>query len=298
MKAKKIFRLVWVAVILALVATAVKAEEISVPWNEVAQSQVMNSNELAKFGAAFPSWKIKQVVWPSTAEVESHQVVADPNLITSCVDWLAKFMVKNQLPANLNEKLVAMEEWGVVRKESEQERLCDVFITRFKKAPYVIHIQESSYNVVIAFCSDNPITTPVDNRKNLVVEVANLFLNNNLKPQVGSKNLQIFGVVKEGEPITRFSWIIESVLVTEGGKKYIDLPKAWKIGTTSVEAETDGRFVKFDIVKEAKGSAAYFDPYERRFSPSPDESQQQPKKPDYNTLHDSLPRGGFPPAGD
>ena len=95
--------------------TVSASETASIQWNELAQSQVVDSNELAKLGDAFPTWKIKQVVWPSIAEIGASQVVVDPNLTTTCVNWLTKFVAKDQLPANLNEKLVAMEEWGVIR---------------------------------------------------------------------------------------------------------------------------------------------------------------------------------------
>jgi hypothetical protein len=47
------------------------------------------------------------------------------------------------------------------------------------------------------------------------------------------------------------------------------LRKAGEIGTESVEAVTDGRFVKFEIVKSPGAvKNAYFNPYVERFSSS------------------------------
>jgi hypothetical protein len=273
------------------------SEPVFVKWNESAQSQVMNSNELAKLGEVFPNWKIKQVVWPLTAEIESHRVVVDPNTITSCIDWLTKFMAENQLPANLNEKLVAMEEWGVIRKESEQERLCDVFITRFKKDPYVIHIQESPYNVVITVADDRFVASNKTDYEKMIRDTAMLVLKEQLKPDANS-DFHLFEL--KDTKLSRAVWLTRGVATTDkDGKKCGNLINASKNGAASVEAETDGRFVRFEIVKCAGAfKRSSFDPYIKRFAPSPDEPEQQPEKPDYNTLRDSLPRGGLPPTDD
>ena len=180
------------------------------------------------------------------------------------MEWLSKFMKKEQLPTNLDKHLVAMKDWGLITEPSKQKRLCDVFLIRFKKDSMVVQIQESPYNVVVAFSNEQLMGTPAGNHKNLVVEAANLLLNSNLKPQVSSENLHVSEIVKDGQTVTRVSWIIESVLFTdEHGKKCVDMLKGWEIGATSVEAETDGRFVKFDIRKEVKGKG--IDPFKERF---------------------------------
>lgn len=269
MKTKQnIFQLAGVIAILILGSGFVQASEVpDIQWNETAQGQVMNNNELVKLGDAFPTWEIKQITWPSASEINTKRVTVDPNLTAQCMGWLSKFIKREQLPIDLDKKLVAMKEWGVIGKESEQKCLCDVFITRFKKDSMVVQIQESPSNVVIAFSNEQLMDTPAENHKNLVVEAANLLLNSNLKPPVSSENLHVFEIVKDGQTVTRVSWGIESVkVIDKDGKKCIDLHKAGEIGTTSVEAETDGRFVKFDIRKEVESKG--IDPFKERFGSS------------------------------
>ena len=75
--------------------------------------------------------------------------------------------------------------------------------------------------------------------------------------------------VEKNGRLTRVSWIIESILVKdENGSEAIDPSKAGDIGTELVEAETEGRFVRFEITKcPGPVKAAFFDPYEQRFGP-------------------------------
>jgi len=159
------------------VAVLEAAEPPGIQWNEAAQSQVLNKNELLKVGPAFPSWNIKQITWPSMAEINAKCVTVDERLKASCMGWLQKFIKKEQLPIGLEKNLVAVKNWGLIRKEAEQKRLCDVFIARFKKASHVIHIQESAYNVVIGFADERiPMNVRADH-KDFVIETATLILN-------------------------------------------------------------------------------------------------------------------------
>jgi len=240
----------------------------SIQWNAMAQSQILNNTELAKLNGIFPDWKIKQVVWPDESEINLNKVIVASNLISSCMEWLRKFITNDQLPVGLDKMLIPMKEWGVIGKESStQGRLCDVFITRFKKGDVVVQIQESPYNIIVTFSNEKLKNSPVVKHKDLVIEVADLLLNSNLKPVVGSESLHIFEIVNNGQNITRVSWPIESVkFIDKHGNKCIDLHKAGEIGTTSVEAETDGRFVKFALIKEIEGAGVK--PFVRRFSSS------------------------------
>jgi hypothetical protein len=78
------------------VAVLDATEAPTIQWNEAAQSQVLNKNELLKLGAAFPSWNIKQITWPSMAEVNAKSVTVDERLKASCMGWLEKFIKKEQ----------------------------------------------------------------------------------------------------------------------------------------------------------------------------------------------------------
>ena len=183
------------------------------------------------------------------------------------LDALRKFMKKGLLPTDLDKHLVAMKSWGLIRKESEQKRLCDVFITRFKKAPYVIHIQESPYNVVIAIADERLVQDARADHENLLIETATSILNEELKPNLQPGDFHISEIVREGHKITKITWTLESIIVDrkENGTLRISLVKASEIGTRHVVAETDGRFIKFEIVKYVFGPRAYLDPYIERF---------------------------------
>jgi hypothetical protein len=235
-------------------------------WNDAAQSQVLDKNELAKIGAAFPSWKIKQITWPPMPEIDARSVTVDEELKASCLGWLKKFMKKEYLPSELGNNLVAMKNWGLIRKESEQKRLCDVFIARFKKFPYVIHMQESPYNVVIGVGNEGIPTDSRAEHKELVIETGTLLLSETLKPDQDS-DLRPFDVVRDGSRISRVVWMTKGVATTDtDGKKCANLINASKNGAINVVGETDGRFVTFTIVKCVKGPKSYLDPYVERFS--------------------------------
>ncbi|MBE0536515.1 MAG: hypothetical protein IH624_12690 [Phycisphaerae bacterium] len=46
-------------------------------WNEAAESQVLNPDKLATLGSTLDGWKIRQMTWPSAAEISSNKVAAD-----------------------------------------------------------------------------------------------------------------------------------------------------------------------------------------------------------------------------
>ncbi|MCD6395785.1 MAG: hypothetical protein J7M40_20055 [Planctomycetes bacterium] len=184
----------------------------SIKWNQDANDITLNANALKRMGDILPNWRIKQITWPSVTEINSKSVQVGKELKTSCIAWLSKFMNKEYLPAELEKNLVAMKNWGLIRKESEQKRLCDVFITRFRRGPYVIHIQESPYNVVIAVADERLAKETRANHKDLVVETATSVLNQNLKPNPDSNDLHVFEVIRDGHKLSKILWIINSVI--------------------------------------------------------------------------------------
>lgn len=241
------------------------AEQKVLKWNENAISTVLNKNELTKLGRAFPVWKIKQTTWPSVTELGSKKITVGEKLNASCLRWLEKFITKKYLPGDMNKHLVAMKNWGLIRKESEQKRLCDVFITRFRKGPYTIHIQESPYNVVITVVDDRAAKGTWVDQKDIVFKIGGTILKEELKPDPKSARLFTSEVVCDEHKISKVHWILESVIRKYKGKDVVDVTKACEIGTTSVVGETDGRFVRFEIRKEVGGRGP--DPYIERFDP-------------------------------
>jgi hypothetical protein len=263
--AKLILALVILASHMAVVQAA---DEQSVQWNESAKSVVLNRDELHKLRDALPTWKIKQMAWPSSEELISAVTAVDGKLKDDCVSWIAKFIDNNQLPKDLRVHLVAMKEWGLIRKQSEQKRLCDVFITRFRKGPYTIHLQESPANVVVVIGHENLLLTDDIDHKSLIFETAYLFLKEELRPEPKSKRLHVYKETHEKNEITRVTWQIESALIEdEKGNTLLDLSKAAKVGTWHVEAETNGKYVRFNIEKETEDPVSP-DPYVERFRPT------------------------------
>jgi len=252
--------------ILAICFSIVQANETPpIQWNELAQSQILDNTELLKLVDAFPAWQMKQITWPSASEIGAKKVAVDPNLTASCIGWFTKFIKTNQLPSDLSKHLIPMKEWGLISKESEQRRLCDIFIVRYKMEDYLIHIQESPCNVIIAVADERLAKSPRTDHKSLVIEMAQAILSDSLKPNSDPKFFHVDKIGQQGK-ISRISWTPEKVgVIDKNGKTCILSDEAWKIGTAGVEAETDGRFVKFEIFKTTKGPRVILDPYVQRF---------------------------------
>jgi hypothetical protein len=246
---------------------AYPSEKDAIKWNENAVGAVLTKDELGKLGSGCPSWRIKQMIWPSATEIRVASFEVDSKLKSSCMGWLKKFIKSEYLPEDLNKHLVAMKNWGLITKESEQKRLCDVFVVRFKKGSYVVHIQESLCNVVISVSDETLARDAKTDKKESAMGTAVLFLSDKLMPDPNSEDVHVFEFTDKENKITRISWLVKDIIGTrKDGTKYTDLEKAWEIGTTYVEGETDGRFVKFEIWKETKGKRAFPDPYLERFS--------------------------------
>ena len=270
MKTKQISSKLFLTALIVLISGATSAaEKQALSWNEVAKSQAMNADKLGKLKEVFPSWKIKQVTWPAASEIKAKKTVVDPNLINESLSWLSKFIDSEYLPKGLDKKLIAMKGWGAITKESEQKRLCDVFIARFKKDSTVIQIQESPYNVVLSYCDERVIDSPAANHKDFVIDVASHLLNDKIRPKSNSENLVVYEPEKDGQKITRVIWTIDSLVTRrkewKEGVGAVSMSKASVIGTTGGIAETNGVFIRFEILKCVKGPRPHLDPYTERF---------------------------------
>jgi hypothetical protein len=226
------------------------AGERTLRWNEAAQSNVLNRSELAKLGEALPAWQIKQMVWPSSEELRSAGVTVDEKLKEDCVVWLAKFLDAKELPPDTKAHLVAMKRWGFVRQASRQSAVCDVFLARFQKGPYSVHIQESPGNVLMTIGCENLPPDGGPDQQALVFQTAGVFLREELRPNPQSKHLHVYRDDKNGVVTTKVMWQIDSVLVEdEKGNTWRDGGKAAELGTWHVVTDTNGRYVRFDIQK-------------------------------------------------
>jgi hypothetical protein len=166
---------------------------------------------------------------------------------------------------DIREHLVAMRAWGSIREESKQKRLCDVFITRFHKGSWTIHIQESPANVTIALASEAPAPDVQASHKDLLFDAAARLLKEELRPSPRSESLHLTSEDRGGTAITKAAWVPESVAAEDSqGRKVLDAARAQTLGTWSLKAETDGRYVRF-IIHKYVGSVPP-DPYVERFA--------------------------------
>jgi hypothetical protein len=248
-----------------------------VAWNDKADSIVLNKTALTNLGDGFPAWEIKQMTWPSEAERRAAAVSAKDAWTAECLKWLGKFFKENYLPADVGKHLVAMRAWGTVRKEAGQPRLCDVFVVRFRKGPYLIHVQESPCNVVITVADEDLARKKAAGEdvakaapKELVIQMAQAILNKVLWPDQAGKYFRQSPDrdLKIGK-LSTFGWLPPSaVRQDEQGRLIGSGVEEEKLGTMgAVTAETDGSFVRFEIVKYLGGPRSYEDPYQNRFAP-------------------------------
>jgi len=258
---------IWGVMLVLLVAVAIlAAESPAVHWNEKAQSQILNQSELDKLArndSKFRPQQIRQITWPTAADVASKSVAANDALREGCVGWLRKFMTEEYLPSDLPKNLVAMRDSVSLQKGSEPRRL-DVFMARFRKDPYVIHIYETPGSAVVAVADERLTDKPRTDHRDWVLEVAGLVLNKALKPEPDFNDVHVSESMSEGCKVSRISWLIASCTVREGTRRSTSGVKAAQVGASDVRAETDGRFIVFTILKEFGGPTRP-DPYTPRF---------------------------------
>lgn len=280
MRTKTFFNfLMTISAILFLCNIVIRASETpKILWNKEAQSEILNKSELNKIASALDSWKIKQIIWPSADEIDSNSVKVDDKLKTSCMDWLKKFMSKEYLPEDMKNNLIAMKNWGLITEESKQKRLCDVFMTRFKKDNYVIHIQESPGNVVIAVSDERLVEKTRTDYRDWVLEAASKVLDfEKLKPNPDMLDVRVSEIERDKSKIIKVSWPIGSITIrTDSGTRLINGKKATKIGASHVSAETNGKFIIFNIQKEI-GGPTHPNYYQERFILP--EKQTEPNAP-------------------
>ena len=241
------------------------SESPKVVWNGRANSRIIGNEELAQM--ELPSWKARQMVWPGASEVESKSVSVDDGVKGECKEWIAKFVAKDFLPDDWERHLTAMKNWGLIRQRSKQEKLCDVFLLRFKKGRSLVHLQESGYDVVITVTDELSIDEGHSDLKAFVLETADTILADPMKPDATSA-VRVFERGGPEKRMARVIWYTKAVQhVDETGRRILSLIEAEKNGAIAVDVETDGRFISFHIVKYGGGPRLFLDPYKERFGP-------------------------------
>jgi hypothetical protein len=241
--------------------------------HERAISRILNREYLSGLGDACRDWKIRTMVCPSPEDMNRHRVTADQKTRADCMDWLAKFLRPDAIPRDLDRRLVAMANWGLFREEAEQKALLDVFLCRFTQGPYVVHIQESPFNVVISVADERRANAPEAQvaHGSFIIQVASALLHQDILPDPAQKWWQRVINPVDARAVTRAQWQPPSVVIEEPGRSWwsVDPKQAAKLGTSRISAETDGAYVRFDIIKATGGGPrAIRDPYVRRFGVS------------------------------
>jgi hypothetical protein len=255
---------------LLLPPSSVTRGQPTIKTNENAASEILRQESLARLGEACPGWKIRTMVWPSAEDLHRCRAIADQQTKADCLDWLAKFMKPEAIPKDLERYLVALANWGLFREEAKQKALCDVFICRFTQEPYVVHIQESPFNVIMSVADERLADHPKEREAhgNFIRQAASAFLHKNLVPDPTIHWVQLPPQpTADGRIVTRVQWIPPSLVITEeSGLQSTDIVAEAKIGTFHINAETDGTYVRFDILKSPGGGPRDTrDPYVRRF---------------------------------
>ena len=242
------------------------ADQPGVQWNERAMSRILNGDQLSKLtevNSKFGASRIRQITWPTSSEVASKSVPASEALREACMKWLRKFVKQDYLLADLPKNLVAMKNWGPTGRDSGQSGL-DAFIVRFAKGSHTIQIYESPGSIIVAVADEQLGDKPRTDHRDWALEVAALLLNEALKPEPDLKDVHVSESVSEGRKLSRISWLVGSVTVRKGKRRLTNGIEAARVGASSVEAETDGRFVVFIIHKVTQGPTEP-DPHTPRF---------------------------------
>jgi len=242
---------------------------------EQAVDRTLSRGRLGPMAGAWPDWKIRTMVWPSAEEIRSHRVTADDRTTTDCLGWLGKFLRPAVMPKDPDKQLVAMANWGLYKEEAEQQALLDVFICRLARGPYAVHIQESPFNVVISVADKRLAHGPREQaaHERFIIQIASELLHQDILPD-WAEDLKQHPPQPgaDGRALTRVQWQPASVVIEEPGRSWwsVDPEEAGRVGTHLISAETDGAYVRFDVVKATGGGPrTFYDPYARRFDVSP-----------------------------
>lgn len=237
----------------------------AIVWNELAASRILKPEYVRKLGSGYEAWKWRQITWPAEEDVQAKRVEVSEPVKDECLRWLKRFVKPEKLPSEIADSLLPLRRWGVVGPSDPASGACDVFVVRYYDGRYVVHMQESPYNVVLAISDEATTDKPRLDREAFVLEVAAGFLMAALQPD-GPDAVRVFQIPDRKEGLTRVIWATQHVETSSPeGQRAATLDQAQKNGAIRVRAETDGRFVRFDIVKCLPGPHADADPYEKRF---------------------------------
>lgn len=231
----------------------------AVRWNGEASLAGLMPDALSKI---LPAWKTSQMVWPTDKEIEACRAQANDNVKAEAVNWIGKFIKAEYLPDGLSDHLVAMKQWGVAIEIEEEKRRSDVFIVRYVYKDMLLHIQESPANVVITVSGvPAPVAQAADQRQFVLETGTKLF----------KEGLMFDPSVRDVLPrtsetgITQMSWYPPSTISRgKDGRSSYSVLKGGQLGVMSIGVDTDGRFIRFSLLK-ADGGPSQLNPFRKRF---------------------------------
>jgi len=269
-------------------AEAVTAEA----WNEEATSSILDQTLFEELRDDRPELPAEEIVWPSPESIKRLSGEPDAEVKASAVKWIRKFVRPEYLPDGIETHLISMRniqlipnygdaalmgsvmeaDSGKNMTENLQHRIwCTVNLVRFKKGDYVIQIMETPYNVVVAVGSEKAAAG--QNQVTFVAEVAKAVLREQMSmaaDDVFSEDFLISGIDgesivcsgREGEMLTgmRMNPMLKvSFDRKEDTKLRLNRLYTAAIGTTGIDVESDGRFVRFDMEKADLRGMGYFE---------------------------------------
>lgn len=256
----------------ALLVCAAFAADGAKTWNEAAANGVIQKESLAKLSPELPEWKIKQMAWPTPAEIAAHKAEASREEIDAAVAAISKVMNTAYIPADLAAHITAMKAWGTHDEPARQERLMDAFVVRYSMEGQTVQIQESPCNIVITVAPEARDQAPAANKEQYILDVAGKVLNPQVAPDPASPTY-FNTAAKESPVIKRVGWI-PAAAVVQSDPETKTFGTSWKktvaLGISDGAADSDGRFVRFDLLKPSPGpKRGYPDPNVERFSKAP-----------------------------
>lgn len=260
--------LAFVAVLIAGAAAAMAGSAVgpvekaggAVAWNQEASSAALTPEALSE---GVPAWQKAQMLWPSADDIKRHGVPATEKDRAEALAWIKKYIRPEYLPSNVADNMVAMKQWGVALDTEKETRRADVFLVRYVCQGLVIQMQESNSNVVLTVAASGPAGTAAD-PKQFVLDTGTKILKDGLMFGPSDK---VFTRADKGtaSTITRLSWSPPATVVTdENGSRGVSSLKGGELGTSSISANTNGRFIRFDILKN-DGGPSMINPFVKRF---------------------------------
>ncbi|MBN1506836.1 MAG: hypothetical protein JW955_08320 [Sedimentisphaerales bacterium] len=269
-----------IAGMLCLLVLADTPAAQDIKWDHEVESAVLEKNALAAIGTkAAPAWKQAQMLWPSSQDIASHSVASTPDVRANLNGWLKRVFREGALPDSAAEHAIAMRRWGLYRAESEQKNRVDVFVIRFKTTRHSVQLQDFNHVIVVTVADEDRADDAAKELKPFVQTMAQQYLSTPLVPDP-SKDLFEYGAgeTDTGNRITHFVWAPPSTVSRdEEGKKCISMETAAQLGTYHIEAETDGRFVRF-VIRKYLGGTGDPSPEADRFAPRAADDATEPSR--------------------